>query len=188
MAGLGSQASHRSSPRRSTVIHSRFPVARTIKTVFLVYAVAMIHAIVIILIWFSGSPERYNPMRYSVQTVLTKMPVTPTDGLTIKVMGTKCSIADEPLVVRGTLTWQTLEPRGTTIQVGEGVREQKPGCESQVYDNPVPLPVLARTRTLLGNGLDRVVWQLTGIETVQHPNAAPQAWRTQNIVFVNPKE
>lgn len=155
---------------------------------FRLYIAAGIAAIAVLVLAFPSTEKKFDPLRNQTQTVLTKMPLVATDGLGVMVEGTKCSVSDESILVRSTIVWQSLIPRGTVIQVGEGVREQTPGCTTIKYDNPVPTSVLSRTRTLLANGYDRVVWILTGVETPEHPNAVPRAWRTQPITFVNPKE
>ena len=106
--------------------------------------------------------------------------VSLTDG-EVLVVGRKC-VSGSGFTVTGTVSWQSVEPRGTTIRTGEGTREvTEPGCVSFEYLNTIP-PDVAR---VMGHQIDdghRPVWRIVGIETPASPDrgeGTPQTWATE---------
>ena len=100
----------------------------------------------------------------------------------VTVEGVKCN--DEPVTVSGTVSWVSVDPPGTQIRVGEGIRDRTAGCHAFTFHNPVPPSVVARTRTLTDQGY-QPVWRITGTETPQRPDGTTGealSWTTEPFV------
>lgn len=98
----------------------------------------------------------------------------------VHVVGIKCNESDAPVQVAGHAAWQSVDPPGTVITVGEGTAIREPGCERFEFVNPVPPDVLARTRELGG----RVLWRITGTETPIRGDGirgVPRTWTTETL-------
>lgn len=102
----------------------------------------------------------------------------------VDIVGTKCYA--EPVTVKGTVTWEAIEPRGTVFQVFEGqathtsANFDDTGCITQAFSNEVPDQVKARP--------DIKLWVVAGIETPiadQHGarEGLPLSWTSEPFQY-----
>lgn len=106
--------------------------------------------------------------------------VSLTDG-EVPVVGRKC-VAEDGFTITGTVSWQSVDPRGTTIRTGESTREvTEPGCVSFEFRNDIPADVARVMGHQLDDGLSPV-WRVVGIETPASPDrgeGTPLTWTTE---------
>ncbi len=107
---------------------------------------------------------------------------TPLVNLTnpvVHVNGRKCNDGDG-YTITGTVSWQSIDPRGTSIRTGEGTREAQPGCTRFRYRNDIPDDVLAVMRRQVDDGL-RPLWRIVGTEVPIGPDGegVPLTWATE---------
>lgn len=99
------------------------------------------------------------------------------DG-TVFSVGIKCNDSDSPVSIRGSFTWQKVEPPGFNLtNEGTGVRD--PGCTRSEFINTPPAEVLA-----VNNPGD--VWKLTGIEYPINEDGTegePRVWETNTFIL-----
>ena len=104
--------------------------------------------------------------------------VTVIDGQ-IPVEGTKCIDSDDPVPVSGTVVWRQVAPVVRNIQTGQGSAIRQPGCETSLFVDDIPPPVVRAHRE--GPGV--TVWQITGTEVTD--DGARQTWATENFAIVD---
>jgi hypothetical protein len=152
------------------------------RVMFAMTALAVAGLAALIVLVLNPAPQRVvldNPVP---QTVRNTLPNVPGPALTLEsdvdVVASKCNLTDKPVTISGSVVWQSIDPRGTQLVVGEGVSVRPPGCTDFEFRNPVPPVVADRTRHLVKDGRDFVVWQIVGVETPQCDNCAPEDWWT----------
>lgn len=130
-------------------------------------------------------PEPFDPLGpYPQQQVdeprdNTDTPSVSIDNPVVHVNGRKCN-EGSGYTITGTVSWQSLDPRGTSIRTGEGQRDAIPGCTRFRYRNDVPDAVLAIMRRQVDDGL-RPLWRITGTETPINGDGegVPLTWATE---------
>lgn len=130
-------------------------------------------------------PEPFSPLGpYPQQTVdeprdNTDTPVVSLANPVVHVNGRKCN-EGSGYTITGTVSWQSIDPRGTSIRTGEGEREAVPGCTRFRYRNDIPDDVLAIMRRQVDDGL-RPLWRITGTETPINGDGegVPLTWTTE---------
>lgn len=126
--------------------------------------------------WISAQlnapPPPWDPIgEFPVQTVLQV-----TDEF-VEIEGTKCY--DEAVQVVGAMSWRSVDPLGTTVEVGNGSVRREVGCLTQTFENSIPPEVRA--------AVDRGVtgWVINGSETpvddIQGRNGVPRGWTTERF-------
>lgn len=105
------------------------------------------------------------------------------EDATIPVKGTKCNDTNTPVTVVGTLSWVSIDPRGSVFLIAEGTGERLPGCTTTRFENQIPPEVIARQREL---GLAEMVWAIQGTETPVRDGeeGVVVPWTTENFVLV----
>lgn len=100
--------------------------------------------------------HEYDPLgEFPEQEVLNANKQVAAGGTAI-IKGTKCNDTDERVIISGELRWTAVDPPGTSFLVLAGVGDLPPGCETNVFRNPVPEEVAE----LAADGL--VMWQVIG--------------------------
>lgn len=116
-------------------------------------------------------PGRWSPLGpYPTQQVLeerdpTDTPVVSLSDPVVHVTGEKCNDGDG-YQIGGTVSWQSVDPKGTSIRTGEGTRDAQDGCQDFEYRNDIPDDVLSVMRRQVADGLEPL-WRITGTETPQ---------------------
>lgn len=168
-------------PRRETV-SLRLAVA---------VAVASIVTLVLVLVAQVLDEPPFDPLgEYPTQQVRSRVegmegPAAMV-GDVVVVAGIKCNGSDRPVKVRGSLSWVSIDPRGSIVQVGGGTAMRSPGCTSFRFENPMPDAVRDRSVELLGRGIVPI-WHITGYEEPIAPNGHPgvrRDWQTENFMVV----
>ena len=147
-----------------------------IATTVLLVGVAVVQQVYIL-----TRPEPRQVLNYPAQKVLSRI-----DGVAmirlgdeLQVQGTKCNTLGEPVTVHGTTSWVSVDPPGSSIDVGSGVAVRQPGCVVKTYTNPLPQAVVTRTNELTAYLHTRcVTWQITGREVPTDPQFLPQTWES----------
>jgi len=101
----------------------------------------------------------------------------------VSVVGTKCY--SETVTVTGSLSWRSIEPLGTIVNVFEGQADRvfadlDDGCLTQTFENSVPAEVLAHPEV--------TVWVINGVETpVADVNGSRDGllltWTTEPFIY-----
>lgn len=100
--------------------------------------------------------QEYDPLGdFPEQEVLNKDNKVRSDEFVV-VAGTKCNDSDHDVVIAGELRWRSVEPSGTSFTVFAGVGDLPPGCNTEVFHNPVPEQVA----DLAEQGL--AMWEING--------------------------
>lgn len=86
------------------------------------------------------------------------------DPLAVPVTGRKC-VTGSGYTISGVQSWQSVDPPGTIIRTGTGVREAVDGCTTIEFVNLVPRSVESAMRSQLRAGLHRPLWRIVGLET-----------------------
>lgn len=153
-------------------------------------AYPVIAVLVALLAWLAWlvvtDDDLWNPLgEYPIQIVAE---LEQELGGDVEVTGIKCNNTDEPVTVRGSLSWRSVDPAGTTVLVGEGVADRQPGCVATTFVNPQPDEVQARTVELCDTGLESVAWQIVGIETPTREtgDGVPRSYQSENITIICP--
>ena len=154
------------------------------------YSLAVTVALAGFVVFFVLTRPPSNPLRYPLQTVSNRIPGVPVPALVlgedVSVYAAKCNDSNRTVSVRGVGRWQSVSPRGSTVQSAIGTAERPPGCEYFHYENEPPPMVIARTKRLFAQGFRFVEWQITGEET---PVAGGQSRTWSSQVFrIYPKE
>lgn len=168
-----SEALHHLSRRVSLVAKIAYP------------AIAVLVALLAWLAWLVVTDDDpWNPLgEYPIQIVAE---LSQELGADVEVTGIKCNNTDAPVTVRGSLSWRSVDPAGTTVLVGEGVADRQPGCVATTFVNPQPDEVQARTVELCEDptrtGVD---WQIVGIETPTREagDGVPRSYQSENITI-----
>lgn len=140
---------------------------------------------------FAAWPQpEWDPLGpYPTQTVnLTRsgrdgQPTINIDETTIvPVSGRKC-VTGEGFEIRGTTSWQSVDPPGTIIRTGTGVRDAVDGCTRFHFETVIPATVLRAMRTQLNHGIDHPTWRIAGVETPARDGeeGVSRAWRTETF-------
>lgn len=145
-------------------------------------------AAMVVIAWLAlhvAEPDVWDPLGdYPVQQADDEVVISDERQSIVRTFGRKC--ADEEVPVVGSMSWQSLEPRGSTVVViapeagGKSTRRQ--GCQDFDFANPVPAEVVRLTR-VVGGG--EMVWQINGLEVptaVDGRQGVPRAWSTTPIV------
>jgi hypothetical protein len=141
----------------------------------------------------SDSEPLYDPLGdYPVQIVTAQEILD--DGTkavvlshAVEVEGVKCNDSSEPVPISGSITWQSVDPRGSVIQTGDGERTAEPGCTTTVFQNSIPLEVQISIQSQHNSGIDRPIWRITGVEYPLDRNGArgePRRFQTENFVVL----
>lgn len=109
----------------------------------------------------------------------TDTPVVSLTNPVVHVNGRKCNDPGD-YQVTGTVSWQSMRPRGTSIRTGEGTRDAVPGCTRFRWRNDIPDEVLAIMRRQVDDGL-RPLWRIIGVETPINVDGegVPLTWATE---------
>lgn len=138
--------------------------------------------------------NRWDPLgNYPVQTLLTADGTTPIGEPTyyldddITVRGVKCVDSDAPVQVSGVMSWTSIEPPGSIIEVGRGVATRDPGCTQATYSNPIPPAVMGRIAALVADGVEQSTWRISGVETPQRDGETGEqrAWSTPTFTIIH---
>lgn len=168
--------------------YSNSPISK-----FLIAGVVFILVVQVALVIYSRQETLYAPLgEYPTQHVVN--PGRTTDGIPIvesdddvKVEATKCNATNGTVDVLGSVTWKTVDPRGTNIEVSTNAPgEREAGCTDLKFSNPIPAEVLLRTAELEADGSDRVTWRITGYEQPVDKNGKPGqgvSWSTDTFVI-----
>lgn len=133
--------------------------------------------------WNSGR-QRVG-LHYPEQTVISRLPglddPATTYRIPLQVRAKKCVLGKVPIAVTGVLSWTSLEPAVTTVEVSRGANVRQPGsCQEETYLNEIPTQVIERTDQLLAAVGGRCVrWRITGNETPTDHRIRPETWMTQ---------
>lgn len=135
-------------------------------------------------------PQAFNPLGpYPEQQVdqprdNTDTPIVRLSQPVVHVNGRKCN-EGAGFDITGTVSWQSIEPRGTSIRTGNGTRTATEGCTRFRYRNDIPDDVLAIMRRQVDDGL-RPLWRITGTETPINGNGegVPLTWATEPFRIV----
>ena len=143
--------------------------------------------------------SEWNPLgAYPQQTVVNPI-VRPSDQVTIRAV--KCVSAHYPVNVKGVLQWQSVQPAGTVIVVGDGAAVRYPadyaklptsvprpgrdGCTTFTYTNPIPLAVVSRSAEVCRQSTNAIApsWRITGVETPvdDSRSGVARAWQSDVI-------
>lgn len=135
-----------------------------------------------------GRHGNWDPLGpYSIQEVhldrsnIDGLPtLTLTPGAVVPVTAEKCADGTG-FTITGTSSWQSVDPAGTSIEVGSGVRDATDGCTSIDYGNVVPPEVRAAMRAQIAAGVVRPQWRITGVETPirDGEEGIRHTWRTE---------
>lgn len=113
-----------------------------------------------------------------------ELPVVSLSHPVVSTRGTKCS---DPFdgQINGTVTWQSLNPRGVSIVTGQGTRDTPSSegerCVSFTYRNDIPEGVASIMARQLSDGL-HPIWRITGTETPTSDTrgvGVPLTWVTE---------
>lgn len=134
--------------------------------------------------WVTFSPRPFDPLVLPTQVIDSRIEgytgPTVRVGEDVQVSATKCSTADEPVMVQGSLSWQSIRPPGSVVHVGSGTGERDPGCQTFQFTNPMPAEVADRSRALFAQGYTHAVWKISGVETpIGHAAAVARTWETE---------
>lgn len=112
------------------------------------------------------------------------LPVVSLDTGVVTVRGKKCADTGD-YQITGTVVWQSIDPRGSSVRTGEGSREAPTEggneCDRFTYENSIPEGVAAIMERQLNDGF-RPVWRLTGTETPTSDTSGvgvPLTWVTE---------
>lgn len=150
-----------------------------------VLAVALIALAGAILFAALNEPGAWSPLGPNpVQTVdeprdNTDTPVVSLSDPVVNVEGRKC-VDGDGFTITGTVSWQSVDPRGTTVQTGTGTRDAVDGCTSFRFRNDIPPVVVDLMARQLADGL-RPLWHITGVETPVDSDrtGTPATWATE---------
>lgn len=105
----------------------------------------------------------------------------------VKVEGTKCVRADDPVTINGTKGWASVDPRGFILADGSGVRTAQPGCRTSVFENAVPAGVQQWAEEQFTKGKPFVVVQMGGCETpvsADGKSGQQLCWATESFALL----
>lgn len=87
--------------------------------------------------------------------------------------------------ISGIVSWQSVDPRGATVQTGTGNREATDGCTTIEYRNDIPDEVVDLMRRQLDDGLEPL-WHISGVETPidDDRTGTPATWVTEPFRIV----
>lgn len=105
----------------------------------------------------------YPDQRVDLPRDSTDTPVVSLTDPVVPVTGRKCVEGDGFTIV-GALSYQSVRPRGTIIQTGQGRRPATDGCVDFQFLNTIPGQVQRAMRHQLAAG-ERPLWRITGVET-----------------------
>jgi hypothetical protein len=136
-------------------------------------------------------PDAFDPLRLPVQTVSNRI-----DGIDgpaahigddLHVTATKCNTSGADLGITSIVSWQSVEPGGTTIPISNNssILLGTPACETKQFSNPMPPLVQDRTRELMARGVEVVRWRITAVVTpLGGPRSVKRAWATEDVRVV----
>lgn len=159
------------------------PVARAMMTLALALLISF--AVVAFLLWReSNLPvlDHVDPQIVLSRVDGVAVPAATLGDGEVEVQAVKCNRTGEPLSARVSISWTTLDPRGTVIGPVSSVSTYEPGCATVTFLNPFPVQVVLRTREILRDDPERgyVEWVITGTEKAIDKRLAPEeSWRTQ---------
>ena len=132
------------------------------------------------------SPLGPYPTQQVVAPVVDGVPTVHLSAGVVKVHGRKCEHGSGYQIV-GPAAWQSLDPRGTIIQAGEGSRAAADGCTSFSFVNTIPEAVVAAVHAQALAGETEPVWRLTGTERPVDGSrtGAELSWATEPFVLVD---
>ena len=144
-------------------------------------------------------PDVFDPLGdYPTQQIVNELApgassVVLAPGQQARVRGTKCNNASEPVKVRGSYGWVSVDPGGTYVPVATGNENIRvPGCTTQTFLNDMPDGVTDAVRRFAARGITRSVWRITGTEVPQDPKTGAQGeariWVTENFTIDTTKE
>lgn len=137
------------------------------------------------------APDAFDPLRLPVQTVSDR--VAGIDGPAVHigddlhVTATKCNYSGADLGITSVVSWQSVEPAGTTIPISanSSFLPGSPPCQVKVFANPMPPLVQERTRALMAQGVTVVRWRIAAVVTpLGGPASVKRGWRTEDVQVV----
>lgn len=151
-----------------------------------VLAIALLALAGVILFSTLTRPDPFAPLGpYPTQTVdeerdnITHTPFVSLDHPVVHVEGRKC-VEGDGYTIRGTVSWQSVDPRGNSVVTGQGTRDAVDGCTEFRFRNDIPPQVLAIMRAQVRDGL-RPLWRITGVEVPINGDGegVPLTWTTE---------
>lgn len=132
------------------------------------------------------SPLGPYPTQQVDADVVDGMPTVAVSAGVVKVRGRKC-VTGSGYDIVGSAAWQSIDPRGTIIDAGQGSRPATDGCTSFTFVNTVPGPVAAAVHAQALAGVPAPVWRLTGTERPVDGErvGAELSWATEPFVLVD---
>lgn len=134
----------------------------------------------------------YKPLHYdNPQTVTSRVNImsgapAARIGDTVNVTGTKC--ADEEVDIIAVTSWKPIEPRGTSIVVGDAhAATRDAGCVTDRFQNDIPDEVIEVVRRQHARGYPAPLWQITSSETPiaeDGSEGATEVWYTEPFAIV----
>lgn len=140
-------------------------------------------AVALVAQWNSGR-QRVG-LHYSEQAVVSRLPglddPATTYAVPLQVRVQKCVLGKVAIPVTGVMSWTSVDPVITTVEVSRGASVREPGpCREEVYLNDIPAPVIKRTEQVLAaSGGTCVRWRIIGNETPTDSRIRPETWATQ---------
>jgi hypothetical protein len=173
----------------SEAAHVARKVNRVVRALVLL-AIALVCLAAAITFDAATAPDRWSPLGpYPVQQVLeprdnTDTPFVSLADPVVHVAGEKCTEGDG-YTISGTVSWQSMDPRGTSIVTGSGSREAVAGCTEFEYRNDIPPDVVQIMRHQVEDGLSPL-WRITGTETPQRDGeeGVSLSWSTEPFRIV----
>ena len=166
-------------------------VVRARRSMWAVAVLSVCLLAVAVAIFYSAwsRPRPFAPLGpFPEQTVdeprdISGFPVVSLSHPIVRVTGEKCE-SGTGYQVTGTVIWQSMRPRGTSIRTGDGTRDAKGGCTEFSYRNDIPPDVKATMRRQLADGL-HPLWRITGTETPVNDQGpgVPLTWTTEPFLI-----
>lgn len=161
---------------------------------FLVFVVLLVVVVQgVFIVGKLNDPDVYGPLgKYSIVHVNN-----PAGNLGIPEIGVqddlrtdieRCSTSDQDVDVLVDVRWQTVSPRGISIEsTSNATNVWKPGCNVDTYVVPIPTTVQLKTKDLSKDGTAPIIWRLAGSDTPIDSNGKagiPKEWASQTFVLV----
>lgn len=160
-------------------------VRQAMRSKIVIAELALLAFLLAVVAWQVYDRREDRVLSYPEQDVTNTLPGIDGPALLVTedllVTGRKCVLGDEPVPVIGILSWVSVDPAGSVLEVGRGSTTRKPGeCTDQNFVNPVPPIVEERTRDLVtGRTSPCMTWVITGTEQPNDRHQAAETWTTE---------
>lgn len=156
-------------------------------------------------VYLKTRPPPFAPLQYSAtpQNVLgtksrvdvwgASLVVIDYDGVTrplVRVTGSKCNNASDPVHIIGTKQIRSIKPPGATFADAPIDVQFPPGCltrdETDPWVNGIPDEALTRVKDLAHAGINVSVWQYAGFDTpytADGTRGVEAAWQTDSFAI-----